>query len=140
MGEADEFEDGMTPPAGWTRLRGLRRVVPVAQTAAVGGVVVAGLSLDDYAETHVPLGRRLPGLQRLETARLVGTAEGGAAPYYRIAELWFADVDRLQAAAASPEGEALAADVANFATGGVTVVVAQVDEDGAPTTAGTPGA
>ena len=50
MNDADEFDDEMFPPAGWTRLRGLRRVVPVAQTVAVGGVVVAVLSLDDYAE------------------------------------------------------------------------------------------
>jgi len=80
-----------------------------------------------YAATHVPLARQLPGLERVETARLLGTAEGGAAPYHRIAELWFADMERFQAAAASAEGRALAADVANFATGGLTVLVAQVD-------------
>ncbi len=85
----------------------------------------------------MPLGRRLPGLQRLETARLLGTAEGGTAPYYRIAELWFADLGQLQAAAASAEGRALAADVANFAPGGLTVLVAQVDAPAA-TTAGAP--
>jgi uncharacterized protein (TIGR02118 family) len=80
-----------------------------------------------YAATHVPLGHKLPGLQRLETARFLGTADGGTASYHRIAELWFADLESLQAAAASPQGQALAADVANFATGGLTVLVAQVD-------------
>ena len=113
---------------------------PVKIVALYGPPTDAAAFERHYAETHVPLGRRLPGLQRLETARLLGTADGGAAPYYRIAELWFADVERFQAAAASPGGQALASDVTNFATGGVTVVVAQVDEDGAPTTAGTPGA
>ncbi len=81
-----------------------------------------------YAETHMPLAHRLPGLQRVETALLEGIAEGMAAPYYRIAELWFADMKQFQAAVASPEGQELAADVANFATGGVTVLVAQIDE------------
>ena len=64
----------------------------------------------------------------METARILGTADGGAAPFYRIAELWFADMGQFQAAAASPEGLALAADVANFATGGLTVLVAEVDQ------------
>jgi uncharacterized protein (TIGR02118 family) len=81
-----------------------------------------------YAEIHVPLAHQLPGLQRVETSLLGGMAEGEAAPYYRIAELWFADMKQVQAAAASPEGQALAADVANFATGGITVLVAQLDE------------
>jgi uncharacterized protein (TIGR02118 family) len=91
-----------------------------------------------YAETHVPLAQQLPGLQRLETALLLGTAQGGTSPYYRLAELWFSDIGQLQAAAASAEGQALAADVANFATGGVTVLIAQVDKPAAATVAGPP--
>jgi uncharacterized protein (TIGR02118 family) len=90
-----------------------------------------------YAETHVPLAQQLPGLQRLETALLLGTAQGGTSPYYRLADLWFSDIRQLQAAAASAEGQALAADVANFATGGVTVLVSQVDKPAAATVAGT---
>ena len=91
-----------------------------------------------YAETHVPLAHRLPGLQRVETTLILGTAQGEDAPYYRVAELWFADIAQLQVAAASVEGQALAADVPNFATGGVTVLVARADEPGAATIAGTP--
>ena len=91
-----------------------------------------------YAETHVPLAHQLPGLRRVETARILGTAQGGPAPYYRIAELWFDDIGQLQAAAASAQGQALAADVANFATGGVTVLVARTDELGSSKTVHTP--
>jgi uncharacterized protein (TIGR02118 family) len=57
----------------------------------------------------------------------VGTPDGSAAPYYRIAELWFRDLAQLQATFGSPEGQATVADLANFATGGVTVLVAAVD-------------
>ena len=89
-----------------------------------------------YAETHVPLAHQLPGLQRVETAQILGTTQGGPAPYYRIAELWFADIGQLQVAAASAEGQALAADVANFATGGITVLIARVDKPGAVMIAG----
>jgi uncharacterized protein (TIGR02118 family) len=91
-----------------------------------------------YAETHVPLAHQLPGLQRVETALILGTAQGEPASYYRIAELWFADIEQLQDAAASAEGQALAADVANFATGGVTVLITQLDEPGAAGITGTP--
>jgi hypothetical protein len=38
----------------------------------------------------------------------------------------------------SAEGQALEGDVANFATGGVIVLVAQADESGAAMLAGTP--
>ena len=100
---------------------------PVKLVALYGVPTDAAAFERHYVATHVPLARRLPGLERVETARLLGTAEGGAAPYYRIAELWFADMAQFQAAASSPEGQALAADVPNFATGGVTLLVAQVD-------------
>jgi uncharacterized protein (TIGR02118 family) len=111
---------------------------PVKLVALYGAPTDAAAFERYYAATHVPLARRLPGLQRLETAQLLGTAEGGPAPHHRIAELWFADMAQFQAAAASPEGQALAADVPNFATGGVTLLVAQVDAPGTAATVGKP--
>ncbi len=45
------FPNGWPPRHGRPpRLRDLRRVVPIVQTVAVGGVIVILLSLDDYAE------------------------------------------------------------------------------------------
>jgi uncharacterized protein (TIGR02118 family) len=111
--------------------------VPVANASATGPVKLVALYGPPtdaaaferyYAETHVPLAHKISGLQRVETALLLGTADGGTAPYHRIAELWFSDIGQFQAAVASPEGQALAADVANFATGGLTVLVARIDE------------
>jgi uncharacterized protein (TIGR02118 family) len=119
--------------------------VPMARPASTGPVkllALYGAPTDIkaferyYAKTHVPLAHQLPGLQRVETALLRGIAEDGAAPYYRIAELWFADKEQFQAAVASPQGQALAADVAHFATGGVTVLVAQVDRYDVATNSG----
>src|SRR6185369_12761385 len=71
-----------------------------------------------YRTTHMPIALTIPGLVRAETARILGTAESGEAPYYRVAELCFADMEQLKAGAASPEGRATLADLANFATGG----------------------
>jgi uncharacterized protein (TIGR02118 family) len=80
-----------------------------------------------YAESHLALVGKLPGVQRAESALVVGTPDQSPAPYYRIAELWFGTPEEMQASLTSPEGQAIVADMENFATGGATVLVAQVD-------------
>ena len=65
-------------------------------------------------------------------------AQGETTPYYRVAELWFENIAQLQATVVSAEGQALEGDVANFATAGVIVLVAQADESGAAMLASTP--
>jgi uncharacterized protein (TIGR02118 family) len=81
---------------------------------------------DYYAGTHGPLAQKIPNLRRFEAGQVLGTPDGSAAPYYFIAELWFEDMDELQASMGSPEGQAAGADVANFATGGATLMIAAV--------------
>jgi uncharacterized protein (TIGR02118 family) len=53
-----------------------------------------------YMQEHVPLVRRLPGVQRFTLTRPRGLA--GEAPYL-VAELWFESADDLRAALKSPE-------------------------------------
>jgi len=76
-----------------------------------------------YAGTHVPLVEKIPQLTRFEHGKSLGAPDGGEAPYYYVAELAFDDAETLQAALASPEGQAAAADLENFASGGVTMFV-----------------
>ena len=78
-----------------------------------------------YAETHRPLVEKIPNLRRFEAGRVIGTADGSAAPYHFIAELCFDSPEELQASMQSPEGQAAAADVATFATGGATPMIAE---------------
>jgi uncharacterized protein (TIGR02118 family) len=78
-----------------------------------------------YASTHAPLAEKIPSLRRFEAGKVLGTPDGSAAPFYFIAELWFDDVDQLQTAMASSEGQAAGGDVANFATGGATLMIAE---------------
>jgi uncharacterized protein (TIGR02118 family) len=80
-----------------------------------------------YAETHTDLAQAIPGLQRFEAARGIATPDGGAVPYQRIAELSFADMDALEAGLGSEQGQAAVDDIANFATGGVTIFFAEID-------------
>ena len=67
-----------------------------------------------YFETHVPLARTIPGLERFE-AVVCGPGPDGAAPaYHLIAGLYFVDGGSLQAGLGSPEGQAVTADTNNF--------------------------
>lgn len=78
-----------------------------------------------YAETHTPIAQKIPNLRRFEAGKVLGTADGSPAPYYFVAELWFETPDELQAALQSPEGQAAAADVRTFASGGATLMIAE---------------
>jgi uncharacterized protein (TIGR02118 family) len=82
---------------------------------------------EHYAGTHRALAEKVPGLRRFEASRVVGTPDGGEPPYHRIAELWFDSAEAMEAAMASDEARAAVADIPNFATGGATVVVSEVD-------------
>lgn len=76
-----------------------------------------------YHGTHVPIAKRIPGLRSY--AINVGAIGSPTvpAPYYLIATLTFDSMDALQSALTSPEGRAAVADVPNFASGGVTLMM-----------------
>jgi uncharacterized protein (TIGR02118 family) len=74
-----------------------------------------------YFGTHMPLAKKLPGLRSYTVSRGPIVAMAGAAPCYLVATLEFESMEAMQAALESPEGQATAADVANFATGGVSI-------------------
>jgi uncharacterized protein (TIGR02118 family) len=78
-----------------------------------------------YFSTQVPLARKIPGLRHYEVTRgPVMTLTGGVSPYHLVAALTFDSVAAIQAALASPEGQATAADLGNFAGGGVDLYMA----------------
>lgn len=74
-----------------------------------------------YESTHAPLAQKMPGLKGFRWSFDVGGLMADS-PYFCIAELDFESLDALQAALASPEGQATAGDIPNCATGGVTIV------------------
>jgi uncharacterized protein (TIGR02118 family) len=80
-----------------------------------------------YAQTHTDLAKAIPGLRRFEAARGVATPDGSDVPYQRIAELTFDDIGALQAGLGSEQGQAAVNDIPNFATGGVTMFIAEID-------------
>jgi uncharacterized protein (TIGR02118 family) len=68
----------------------------------------------------------MQGLRRVELAKVTGTIDGSALAFYRTAELYFDDVEQMNRVLASPEAQATIADLANFATGGVTTLISHV--------------
>ena len=74
-----------------------------------------------YAETHIPLARKMPGLRKYQISQGPVGSPGGASGIYLIAILTFDDMAAVGAAFGSPEGKAAAGDVANFATGGADI-------------------
>lgn len=83
---------------------------------------------DYYLSIHVPLVNKMTGLDAFEYGKAVARLDGPDNDVFWIASLRFADGDVLGAALGSPEGLATSADVANFATGGATIYLAEVNE------------
>ena len=74
-----------------------------------------------YAE-HIPIAKKMPGLRKYEVSRGPVATPMGPSAYHLIATLGFDNLAAIQAAFASPEGRAAAADVQTFATGGVDMI------------------
>ncbi len=78
-----------------------------------------------YDEVHTPLVKKMPGLKKLEVARITG-APIGEPKYYLICDMYFDNQDAMNAALASPEGKATARDLMSFASTLVTLFFAEV--------------
>lgn len=84
---------------------------------------------DYYQRLHVPLAQAIPGVSTFSYGHCQAL-DGSKPPYYLAAGLSFATKDDLDRALTSPEMRAAGMDVANFATGGVTMLL--VDDQEAP--------
>ena len=79
-----------------------------------------------YADTHMPLASKIQGVSKIELSKVVGTPEGTAPAIYRLADLYFNDTGHMKQVMDTPEAKATVADLANFATGGVTVLISEL--------------
>jgi uncharacterized protein (TIGR02118 family) len=76
-----------------------------------------------YFSTHVPLAKKISGLRRYEVSSGPVNTPQGDSPYYLAAILSFDSLQAIQHALGSPEGQATAADLANFGQAGVELLV-----------------
>ena len=72
-----------------------------------------------YAETHIPLAKKIPGLRSYRVSKGMVATPAGASNVHLVATLTFDSMAAIQAGLGSPEGAAAAGDLPNFASGGV---------------------
>ena len=80
---------------------------------------------DYYFRKQVPLAKTLPGLRSYEVTRGDVMGMAGKHGVYMVAILEFDSMAAIQAAIASPQGQATAADLANFAGAGVDIMIGE---------------
>ena len=76
-----------------------------------------------YFSTHLKIAKKVPGLRRYEVSTGAVATPQGDSTYHLIAILGFDSMAALQQALGSPEGQAAAGDLANFAQAGVELLV-----------------
>ena len=76
-----------------------------------------------YAETHIPIAKKMPGLRKFEVSRGPVATPAGPSAFHLIATLYFDSMADIQAAFGSAEGKAAATDVPKFATGGADMLL-----------------
>jgi uncharacterized protein (TIGR02118 family) len=74
-----------------------------------------------YESTHIPLVARMPGLRGYRYGFDLAAGEGES-PYFCVFEADFDDPAAMGAARGSTEGQAVSADVPNYATAGAIVL------------------
>ena len=83
-----------------------------------------------YTQDHVPMvtAQSFRGIQKFVASRVVGTPDGSAPPFYRIAELHFPSMEALQTAVASPAAQQVVAHAVAISNGGMPVVLVAEEE------------
>ncbi|HLG65788.1 MAG TPA: EthD family reductase [Ktedonosporobacter sp.] len=79
-----------------------------------------------YQQTHAVLAQKIPGLKGFVANKPSTLNPQEPSPYYFVVQLYFEGMAALQQALQSPEGQAAAGDLQNFATGGVALVAGEV--------------
>ncbi len=84
---------------------------------------------DYYLTNHLPLAARLPGLVASRHSFNISGAGPVPAPFFAVWEGDFADADAAGSAMQSEIGQAVAADVGNYADGGFTIFQFTVEDE-----------
>jgi len=71
---------------------------------------------------------KIPGIQRVESAKVFPKEDGSPTPAYRTIDIYFADYATACAALESAEAGKLAGGLAEVATGGIRFLLSDIDE------------
>jgi len=79
-------------------------------------------------DDQVALAKKIPGVKRIESAKVWPKEDGSATPAYRVLDLYFDDYDAASEAVTTEEASAFVGKVFELATGGVRLLFADVEE------------
>jgi uncharacterized protein (TIGR02118 family) len=112
-------------------LRGFKRKIKpnymIKATVLYGHPQDATAFENYYNGPHLEIVQKTGGIIKAEYTKFLPNPDGSPSAFYRMAELSFAGPAEMQEAMNSPEGKTMAADLQNFATGGVTIMFGSVE-------------
>jgi len=80
-----------------------------------------------YAAEQLELARRIPGYVRFEASKVWPKEDGSPTPAYRMIDLYYPTYDAVSEAVTTPEAGAFFEAMARLSTGGVRVLVSEVE-------------
>lgn len=82
-----------------------------------------------YTKEHVPMAvEKLKGKTKLVATKVIGSPQGGFAPFYRIAEIYFPTRQALDACLNSEEAKQTVAHAVSISTGGQPIFLIAEEE------------
>lgn len=82
---------------------------------------------DAFADGYLGLVRALPGVERVEAARVWPREDGSPTPAHRVVDAHFADYDAACAAVTTEAAAALFPATFRLGTGGVTILFSDIE-------------
>ena len=80
-----------------------------------------------YESEQLEAARRIPGYLRLEASKVWPKEDGSPTPAYRMIDLYYPDYAAVSAAVTTPEAGEFFAAMARLSTGGVRVLVSDIE-------------
>ncbi|MFC1412815.1 EthD family reductase [Streptacidiphilus sp. N1-12] len=79
-------------------------------------------------QEQIALAKQIPGVTRIESAKVWPKEDGSETPAYRVLDLYFTDYDAASKAVTTEEAGAFVGKVFELATGGVRLLFTDVEE------------
>jgi uncharacterized protein (TIGR02118 family) len=77
---------------------------------------------------QLALAKKIPGVTRIESAKVWPKEDGSATPAYRVLDMYFTDYDAASKAVTTEQAAAFVGKVSELATGGVRLLFSDVEE------------
>ena len=103
--------------------------MPVKLTVVVDNPTDPGVFEAHYSSpAYKELLAKIPGVQRVEGAKVFPKEDGSPTPAYRTIDIYFSDYATACSALGTPEAGALAGGLAGAATGGIRFLLSDIED------------